>query len=235
MANHVKEIGSGQCHRRQWQVQEQSNSTPSCPGIFCARSRRGEDFSNLYNHHRIPISFPFPFSTCPCIDRQVKCFSSHLLSTPSVVTSHHPHLFLPYPPITMLFLELLLLGALPHLTHSLPSSLVPYDTVDALLGPRESGFLGIANISVSQICGTKSPTPALREIHNELRLDPETLPRLISRSPPRPFETRSEEEKRTGQIVVETFIHWVTTMDQARFYSSNTRAAVIQNQVRLHL
>ncbi len=128
---------------------------------------------------------------------------------------------------------LVALGALPRLTQSLPSSLVPYDTVDALLDPRDTGPLGLANISVSQICGTKSPTPALREIHSELRFDPETLPRLIGRSPPRPFAKRSLEERQSGKTVVETFIHWVTTHDQARYYSPTLRTDVIQNQVCL--
>ena len=122
------------------------------------------------------------------------------------------------------------LGALPHLALSMPSNFIPYDTVDSLLEPRGGG-LGLANISVSQICGTKAPTPALREIHSELRTDPETLPRLIGRSPPRPFPRRSLEE-RQGGILVETFIHWVTTKDQAKYYSTTLRANVITNQVR---
>ena len=138
----------------------------------------------------------------------------------------------------MLFLSstVIVLGAIsPSLVQGLPSFLEQVDNV--FLHPRgptdaPTGALGLSNITTDQICGTKPPTPALREVHQELRIDPETLPKLISRSAPRPFEKRSLEERQIGsKLVIETFIHWVTTHDQARYYSSTTRATVIENQV----
>ena len=128
--------------------------------------------------------------------------------------------------------SLFILGVIsPNLVHGLPSFLGSID--DVFLHPRgPTGALGLSNITTDQICGTKPPTPALREVHQELRVDPETLPRLISRSAPRPFEKRSLEERQSGgKLVIETFIHWVTTLDQARYYTSTIRANVIQDQV----
>ena len=122
---------------------------------------------------------------------------------------------------------LLVLGAIsPSLVHSLPSVLVK----NVFLETR--GNTDFSNLTTNQICGTKQPTPGLREAHAALREDPGVLPRLIGRPEPRPFEKRSLEERQTGRpLVIETFIHWVTTFNQAQYYTQTVRANVVEDQV----
>lgn len=126
---------------------------------------------------------------------------------------------------------LLVLGVIsPSLVHGLPNS--SGQLVKNLLDNRD--LISGPNFASNQICGTKQPTAALREVHAALREDPGVLPRLIGRSEPRPLERRSLEERQSGRpLVIETFIHWVTTFDQAKFYTKSIRANVIEDQVSL--
>lgn len=120
---------------------------------------------------------------------------------------------------------ILALGAIsPSLVQGHPQQLLPKDIA---LENRDVPLLG-----AEQICGTKQPTPALREVHQALLEDPGVLPRLIGRSDPRPFEKRDLEERQSNRpLVIQVFIHWVTTFDQAQHYTQTVRANVIQDQV----
>ena len=123
--------------------------------------------------------------------------------------------------------SLLILGALsPTLVLGLPSWLNPYD--NDFIYPRDSAAI-LSNLTSDQICGTKQPSPALREVHAALREDPGVLPRLVQRSDPRPHI--GKRQVNDPKVQVEVFIHWVTTFDQARFYTQNVRGDVIKNQV----
>lgn len=131
---------------------------------------------------------------------------------------------------------LVLIAISPSLARGLPQFLIKNIFLEPRDNPLEPrGALDGLSLSTDQICGTKQPTPALREIHSALQEDPGVLPRLIGRSDPRPFEKRSLEERQNGRpTVIQTYIHWVTTYDQASKYTQTVRANVIQDQVSHH-
>lgn len=75
-----------------------------------------------------------------------------------------------------------------------------------------------------RVCGTKSPSKELLVAHRELLSDHRQL-----KARDQPSETMQ------AQIVIDTYIHFVTTKDQAPFYSANFLSYAYDNQVCLFL
>ncbi|KAL9124718.1 MAG: hypothetical protein Q9217_005977, partial [Psora testacea] len=83
------------------------------------------------------------------------------------------------------------------------------------------------NIS-AQLCGTSAPPASLREMHVWLQKESRARTRrgLGISLKDLVFEKRAAPPP----LVVETHFHIVTTLDQARYFSSTTRSALISNQ-----
>lgn len=69
----------------------------------------------------------------------------------------------------------------------------------------------------SRVCGTGSPSEGLRSAHHKLHARHRLHTRQTASSP----------------IVVDTYIHFVTTEDQAPYYTGNVVSTLIGNQVWL--
>jgi len=102
-------------------------------------------------------------------------------------------------------LPFLLYAAIPGHSHVIDYRAV--SAVEALVGhPRPS----------LQVCGTGPPTEHLVQAHANLRSDP---------------EARLANQQVASSLVVQVYVHFVATKDQARHYSTATRNKVITNQV----
>ena len=71
----------------------------------------------------------------------------------------------------------------------------------------------IPNVS-SQMCGTEPPSETLRKAHADLRDD-------------KPIESRQSSQR----LLVNTYMHFVTTFDQASIYPPNVRNTLMSAQV----
>ena len=66
----------------------------------------------------------------------------------------------------------------------------------------------------SQMCGTEPPSENLREAHAELRDD-------------KPIEPRQSSQR----LLINTYMHFVSTFDQAGIYPPNVRNTLMSAQV----
>lgn len=71
----------------------------------------------------------------------------------------------------------------------------------------------IPNIS-SQMCGTEPPSETLRKAHADLRDDKPIEPRQFSQ-----------------RLLINTYMHFVSTFDQASIYPPNVRNTLVSAQV----
>lgn len=71
------------------------------------------------------------------------------------------------------------------------------------------------NVS-NHICSTDPPSDALKAAHEKLRNRGRVKRRQVADA---------------GPLVVDTYMHFVSTVDQAKYYSASTRATVATNQV----
>ncbi|KAL9134880.1 MAG: hypothetical protein Q9175_003932 [Cornicularia normoerica] len=114
-------------------------------------------------------------------------------------------------PISFIFLSAV---AIPSLAHPIGGSL-------DLLDNRALGTVG-RNVSVVQnithICGTRGPSDVLRQAHADFR-----------------EQSRHGKKKRqaSSPIVVQTYVHFVSTTDQVKYYPSSVRTAMVTNQVQI--
>ena len=70
-----------------------------------------------------------------------------------------------------------------------------------------------------EVCGTPPPSDHLKEAHSNLRANPEA--RL------------SSEAVAASPLVVQVYVHFVSSQDQASRYSTTTRNNLVTNQVKL--
>ena len=116
-------------------------------------------------------------------------------------------------PISFIFLSA---AAIPSFAHPTGGSLEFHNE-------RSFGTVG-HNVSlfqnVTQICGTRGPSNELRQAHADFL-----------------EQTRQSKEKRqaSSPIVVQTYIHFVSTTDQMRYYPSSVRTTMVTSQVVLFL
>lgn len=112
------------------------------------------------------------------------------------------------------FLLFLFTAAIPTFAHPVGAGL-------DLLNQRAVGAVG-QNASlfqnVTQICGTRGPSHELRRAHAD----------FLDQS------RRGKKERRAGSpIVVQTYIHFVSTTDQMNNYPSSVRTAMVTSQVSI--
>lgn len=74
----------------------------------------------------------------------------------------------------------------------------------------------IYNNLSNHLCATNPPTDALKAAHEQLRNHGGVKRRQVVDA---------------GPVVVDTYMHFVTTSDQAKYYTASTRATVAANQV----
>lgn len=112
-------------------------------------------------------------------------------------------------PVSFLFLS----------TAAIPSFAHPVDTSPDLLNERTLGIVG-QNVSlfqnVTQICGTRGPSDELRQAHAD----------YLEQS-----RQGKKERQANAPIVVQTYIHFVSTTDQVKHYPSSVRTTMINSQV----
>lgn len=87
----------------------------------------------------------------------------------------------------------------------------------SLAHPLNSTVRGGSNAHTTvQRCGTGPPTTDLREAHTTMH---------------RESRIAGRKAQKANEVIVDTYIHFVTTFDQASQYTPETLAGIIANQV----
>ena len=113
----------------------------------------------------------------------------------------------------LLIISFIFLSSIPSSAHPTGASLDFLTELDLGVGHNVSLFQ-----NVTRRCGTPGPSNELRQAHAD-------------------FLDQSRHNKRNRQasspIVVQTYVHFVSTTDQANHYPSSVRTAMVTAQVRL--